>query len=217
MTHSSAQQRASDSHLIFATGACSLGQVLIAGSNIADVGVRVSFLSLGDNRASMLAELATAHPKQKPVETDAAFQAELAAVIRFIEQPAEPLRLPMELHGTEFQKQVWTALAQTKPGETITYRELADRIGSPGSSRAVGSACGQNQIALAIPCHRAVRSDGKDSGFRWGLSRKRELLRRERLASIGTTASTTHQLDLAGFDVLPTEQSSATNTTKALP
>ncbi|WDQ15925.1 methylated-DNA--[protein]-cysteine S-methyltransferase [Rhodopirellula sp. P2] len=206
-----------DSHLIYSTSKCSLGQVLVAGFRNANSKGQVCFLSLGDDRATVLDELSAAHSVRRVVETDAAFQAELAAIVEFIELPAEPLRLPLDLHGTDFQKRVWIALTQTHPGETITYRELADRIGSPGSSRAVGSACGQNQIALAIPCHRAVRSDGKDSGFRWGLERKQELLRRERMANGGTTESTTSQLHFPAFDALPLKQPSASNTLKTLP
>ncbi|PHQ36469.1 methylated-DNA--[protein]-cysteine S-methyltransferase [Rhodopirellula bahusiensis] len=206
-----------DSQLIFATGECSLGQVLIAGTSDGNSKTRVSYLALGDDRESLLIDLATAHSNRKRVETKSVFQAELAAAIEFIEQPAEPLRLPVNLFGTDFQKQVWTELAQTEPGETVTYRELADRIGSPGSSRAVGAACGQNQIALAIPCHRAVRSDGKDSGFRWGLDRKRELLRREKKVSGGSVEPANNQLHLAGFETTPAESLSVARTTRTQP
>jgi O-6-methylguanine DNA methyltransferase len=198
------QQRTIDLPLKFAIGTCSLGQVLIAGFESAESKAKVCFLSLGDERTTMRDELSAAYPDTRRIETKAAFRAELATVVEFIERPAEPLRLPLELDGTDFQKQVWTALAQTEPGETVTYRELAAHIGSPRSSRAVGAACGQNKIALAIPCHRAVRSDGKISGFRWGMHRKQELLRRERLTLGGTTS----QLHVTAFETSPAPPSS---------
>ncbi|MFG0267591.1 MAG: methylated-DNA--[protein]-cysteine S-methyltransferase, partial [Rhodopirellula sp. JB055] len=184
------------------------------GFDRADSKGKVCFLSLGDQRTTVQNELSAAYPDQSLVESEAMFRDELATVVEFIEEPTKPLHLALELNGTVFQKQVWTALAQTQPGEAITYRELAIRIGSPGSSRAVGAACGQNRIALAIPCHRAVRSDGKVSGFRWGMHRKLELLRRERRALGGTTTS---QLHFAAFANSPAHPSSLTKTTRKLP
>ncbi|MFG0265723.1 MAG: 6-O-methylguanine DNA methyltransferase, partial [Rhodopirellula sp. JB055] len=127
MTHSSNPQQTSDLPLKFAIGACSLGQVLIAGFESAESKDKVCFLSLGDERTTMRDELSAAYPDTRRIETKAAFCAELATVVEFIEKPAEPLRLPLELDGTDFQIKVWTALAQTQPGEAITYRELAIR------------------------------------------------------------------------------------------
>ena len=84
------------------------------------------------------------------------------------------------MRGTAFQQQVWAALREIPPGETATYGEIARRIGKPAAVRAVGTACGANQIAVAIPCHRVVGSDGKLTGYRWGVQRKRALLDREK-------------------------------------
>lgn len=97
----------------------------------------------------------------------------------------EPLRadLPLDIRGTAFQVKVWRYLQTIPRGETRSYAEVARAIGAPGASRAVGSACGSNRIALLIPCHRVLRGDGGDGGYRWGLARKRELLRRERAAT----------------------------------
>ena len=87
--------------------------------------------------------------------------------------------LPLELIGTAFQQRVWRALRGIPSGETTTYAELAERIGAPGAARAVGTACGQNPVAVAVPCHRVVRHDGSLGGYRWGLARKRVLMARE--------------------------------------
>lgn len=84
--------------------------------------------------------------------------------------------LPLDFRGTPFQQKVWQALLMTKPGETLTYAELAERIEAPKAVRAVASACASNQIALLIPCHRILRKDGKPSGYRWGLQRKEMIL-----------------------------------------
>jgi AraC family transcriptional regulator of adaptative response/methylated-DNA-[protein]-cysteine methyltransferase len=85
----------------------------------------------------------------------------------------------LDVRGTVFQERVWQALREIPPGTTVSYAEIAQRIGSPRAVRAVAQACGANPIAVAIPCHRVVRRDGDISGYRWGVERKRELLQRE--------------------------------------
>ena len=89
------------------------------------------------------------------------------------------LDLPLDVRGTAFQQRVWQALREIPAGETVSYTELARRIGAPKSVRAVAQACGANRLAVAIPCHRVVRNDGALSGYRWGVERKRTLLERE--------------------------------------
>ena len=108
-----------------------------------------------------------------------AFEQLVAQVVGFIEAPALGLHLPLDVHGTAFQERVWQALREIPPGTTVSYAEIAERIGAPKAVRAVAQACGANRIAVAIPCHRVVRRDGDLSGYRWGVERKRELLRRE--------------------------------------
>jgi AraC family transcriptional regulator of adaptative response/methylated-DNA-[protein]-cysteine methyltransferase len=100
-------------------------------------------------------------------------------VVGFIEAPGIGLDLPLDVRGTAFQQRVWQALREIPPGATASYTEIAERIGSPKSVRAVAQACAANSIAVAIPCHRVVRRNGDISGYRWGVERKRELLRRE--------------------------------------
>jgi len=100
-------------------------------------------------------------------------------VVDFVETPGAGLSLPLDIRGTAFQQRVWQALTEIPLGTTLSYTELAERIGSPKAVRAVARACATNTIALAIPCHRVVRSDGSLSGYRWGVERKRVLLERE--------------------------------------
>jgi len=100
-------------------------------------------------------------------------------VVAFVDAPRLGLALPLDLRGSAFQQRVWQALQQIPPGQTLSYSELATRIGAPKAVRAVASACAANPLAVAVPCHRAVRSDGGLAGYRWGLERKRALLKRE--------------------------------------
>ena len=110
---------------------------------------------------------------------DAGFEQLVAQVVGMIEQPNLGIDLPLDVRGTAFQQRVWQALRQIPVGETASYAQIAHRIGSPKSVRAVAQACASNTLALAIPCHRVVRSDGALSGYRWGVERKRALLLRE--------------------------------------
>ena len=96
-----------------------------------------------------------------------------------VEQPRLGLDLPLDVQGTAFQQRVWQALRSIPAGQTVSYTQLAQRIGQPSASRAVASACAANPVAVAIPCHRVVRTDGSLSGYRWGVERKRALLLRE--------------------------------------
>jgi AraC family transcriptional regulator of adaptative response/methylated-DNA-[protein]-cysteine methyltransferase len=110
---------------------------------------------------------------------DKDFERLIATVIGFVETPGTSLELPLDIRGTAFQHRVWTALREIPPGTTASYAEIARRIGRPKAVRAVAGACAANPLAVAIPCHRVVRSDGALSGYRWGIARKRALLERE--------------------------------------
>jgi AraC family transcriptional regulator of adaptative response/methylated-DNA-[protein]-cysteine methyltransferase len=103
----------------------------------------------------------------------------VAEVVGFVEAPRIGLDLPLDLQGTAFQQRVWQALREIPVGKTVSYTEIAERIGAPKSVRAVAQACAANKIAVAVPCHRVVRNDGGLSGYRWGVERKRDLLKRE--------------------------------------
>jgi len=140
----------------------------------------VCALELGDDAERVRAAIAARFPRAELSEDEHALRAELAAAGAYVERPAEGLSLPLDVRGTAFQQRVWSALTQVPAGSTIAYSELARQVGNPRATRAVASACAANPVALAIPCHRAVRSDGAPGEYRWGAERKRTLLRGER-------------------------------------
>ena len=163
-----------DARIEFAIGESSLGAILVARSQRG-----VCAISLGDDADLLLRELQDRFPRAELVGGDTGFERLVAQVVGMIEQPNLGIDLPLDVRGTAFQQRVWQALGQIPPGETASYAQVAQRIGSPTSVRAVAQACASNTLAVAIPCHRVVRSDGALSGYRWGVERKRELLLRE--------------------------------------
>ncbi|MBS0450035.1 MAG: bifunctional DNA-binding transcriptional regulator/O6-methylguanine-DNA methyltransferase Ada [Proteobacteria bacterium] len=158
----------------FAVGQCSLGAILVAQSQRG-----ICAILLGDDPDLLVRDLQDQFPKAQLIGGDAKFEQLIAQVVGFIEAPSIGLNLPLDVRGTAFQERVWQALREVPPGVTVSYAEIAERIGAPKAVRAVAQACGANHIAVAIPCHRVVRRDGDISGYRWGVDRKRELLRRE--------------------------------------
>jgi len=158
----------------FALGACSLGAILVAATTKG-----VCAILLGDDPAALLRELQDRFPKAELIGADRDFEQLIAKVVGFVEAPGIGLDLPLDVRGTAFQQRVWEALRKIPAGETVSYAEIAQRIGSPKAVRAVAHACAANSIAVAIPCHRVVRNDGALAGYRWGIARKRALLARE--------------------------------------
>jgi len=158
----------------FAVGQCSLGAILVAQSQRG-----LCAILLGDDPDRLLRELQDRFPRATLIGGDAGFERLVAEVVGFVEAPALGLNLPLDVRGTAFQERVWLALRDIPPGTTVSYGDIAARIGAPKAVRAVAQACGANCLAVAIPCHRVVRRDGDISGYRWGVERKRELLRRE--------------------------------------
>lgn len=158
----------------FALAQCSLGAILVAAS---DRGVCT--ILLGDDPDQLLRDLQDQFPRAQLMGGDAGFERLVAQVIGFVEAPRLGLDLPLDVRGTAFQERVWQALRQIPAGCTASYAEIAERIGMPRAVRAVAQACGANRLAVAIPCHRVVRSDGALSGYRWGVERKQALLQRE--------------------------------------
>lgn len=158
----------------FAVGDCSLGAILVAQSARG-----ICAILLGDDPDALLRNLQDRFPRARLLGGDAGFERTVAQVIAFIEQPARGLALPLDIRGTAFQQRVWEALRQVPPGETVSYAQLAERIGAPTAARAVAQACASNPLAVAIPCHRVVRTGGALSGYRWGIARKQALLDRE--------------------------------------
>jgi AraC family transcriptional regulator of adaptative response/methylated-DNA-[protein]-cysteine methyltransferase len=158
----------------FALAKCSLGAILIAAT-----GRGVCAITLGDDPEALLRDLQDRFPRAQLRGGDADFERTVATVVGFVESPATGLDLPLDLQGTSFQLRVWQALRAIPPGQTATYGEIARRLGIPTASRAVGAAVAANPVAVAVPCHRVIRSDGHISGYHWGVDRKRALLQRE--------------------------------------
>jgi AraC family transcriptional regulator, regulatory protein of adaptative response / methylated-DNA-[protein]-cysteine methyltransferase len=158
----------------FAVGECSLGSILVASS---EWGVCAIFL--GDDPDALVQNLQDRFPRATLIGGDAEFEQLVAKVVGLVEAPGVGLDLPLDVRGTAFQQRVWQALREIPAGSTVSYTDIARRIGAPKSVRAVAQACGANPLAVAIPCHRVVRTDGGLSGYRWGVERKRALLHRE--------------------------------------
>lgn len=158
----------------FAVGECSLGSFLTAAT---DKGVCA--ILLGDDPDALLRELQDRFPYANLIGGDRDFEQLVAKVLSMIEAPGIGVDLPLDIRGTAFQQRVWQALRDIPAGCTVSYTDIAERLGSPKAVRAVAGACAANHIAIAIPCHRVVRKGGDLAGYYWGIARKRELLRRE--------------------------------------
>jgi len=159
----------------FAVAESTLGALLVACSEKG-----VCAILLGDDPETLVRNLQDQFPKAELLGGESGFEAMVAKVVGFVEAPAIGLDLPLDVRGTAFQQRVWQALRTIPVGETASYSDIAERIGAPTSVRAVARACAANTLAVAIPCHRVVRNDGGLSGYRWGVERKRSLLRREK-------------------------------------
>jgi AraC family transcriptional regulator of adaptative response/methylated-DNA-[protein]-cysteine methyltransferase len=158
----------------FAIGACSLGAILVAAT---DKGICA--ILMGDDPELLARDLQDRFPQAELRGAEADFEATVAKVVGLVESPAIGLDLPLDVRGTAFQQCVWQALRAIPSGSTVSYGELAERVGTPSGARAIAGACAANPIAVAIPCHRVVRQDGAISGYRWGVERKAALLKRE--------------------------------------
>jgi len=163
--------------LRFAVGETSLGAILVAAT---DKGIAA--IQFGDDPEALLRGLQDRFPNAHLVGGDADFERLVAQVVGSVEKPSVGLDLPLDVRGTAFQQRVWQALRDIPAGTTASYADIAKRLGAPKAVRAVAGACAANAIAVAIPCHRVVRSDGALSGYRWGVERKRALLDREAAA-----------------------------------
>lgn len=174
MTPTNYRSGGANTQIRFAVGQCSLGAILVAAS-----GRGVCAILMGDDPDALARDLQDRFPRAELIGGDAEFEQLVAKVVGFVEAPALGLALPLDVRGTAFQQRVWQALRRIPAGKTVSYGELARRIGAPQAAKAVASACAANALAVAIPCHRVVRNDGGLSGYRWGVERKRALLKRE--------------------------------------
>ena len=151
-----------------------IGLVLVARSAAGLVAVL-----LGEDREALRRELMRRFPLGELAGADPALDALAAKVAALVDAPATALDVSLDMRGTAFQRDVWSALRAIPSGATTTYGELAARLGRPDSARAVGAACGANPLAIVVPCHRVIARDGSLTGYRWGVERKRALLERE--------------------------------------
>lgn len=174
MTPTNFRAGGANTEIRFAIGECSLGSILVAASECG-----VCSILPGDDPDELLRDLQDRFPRASLIGGDAEFEHLVAKVVGFVEAPRLGLDLPLGMRGTAFQQRVWQALREIPPGGTASYTEIAKRIGSPKAIRGVANACAANALAVAIPCHRVVRSDGGVSGYRWGVERKLALLDKE--------------------------------------
>ncbi len=158
----------------FALGECSLGSILVAAT-----AQGICAIQFGYAPEPLIEALRGRFPKAELKGGDADFERVVAHVIGLVEEPKRAFDLPLHVRGTAFQQRVWEVLRSIPPGETMTYAEVAAKAGCASAVRAVASACAANKIAVAIPCHRVVRTGGALSGYRWGVERKAALLKRE--------------------------------------
>lgn len=174
MTPSQYRAGGANEEIRFAVGETSLGAILVASSRKG-----VASILLGDDPNGLVRELQDRFPKARLIGADRDYEAVVARVVGFVEGTRLGLDLPLDVRGTAFQRRVWRALQSVPIGQTVSYREIAQRIDSPNAVRAVAGACAANSLAIAIPCHRVVRHDGSLSGYAWGVERKHALLARE--------------------------------------
>ena len=174
MTPSTYAKGGAGATLSYARAPCFLGLLFVAAT---DRGIAA--LYFGDDEKAMVGELAREFPAAVLVPDQARLNRYLGPIVKHLDQGAPTPTLPLDVRATAFQWRVWQELQRIPPGETRSYGEIADSIGAPRAHRAVGHACATNPVSLLVPCHRALRSDGSLGGYRWGLSRKESLLRRE--------------------------------------
>lgn len=161
----------------YAFGDTSLGTILVASTDIG-----VCAVLFGSDVKELLHDLESRFPNAELEDGDESYGAIVTRAVALVEHPERGVDLPLDIRGTAFQQRVWNALREIPPGRTASYSEVAETIGAPTAVRAVASACAANPLAVAVPCHRVVRADGGLSGYRWGVERKRALLKREEAA-----------------------------------
>lgn len=156
---------------VYVIGTSRLGSTLAAASARG-----ICMLAFADRRAELIEGLARRFPGARPASATHPAMPMLRRALKYPAAPWKAPRFTLDLRGTVFQRSVWRALMRIPFGTTASYRDIAQAIGSPKAVRAVAGACGANPIAIAVPCHRIIHSDGSISGYRWGVNRKRKLL-----------------------------------------
>ncbi|MCW5313973.1 bifunctional DNA-binding transcriptional regulator/O6-methylguanine-DNA methyltransferase Ada [Nostoc sp. KVJ3] len=174
MTPKTYQQAGKTLSIVYAIAPCSLGYLLVATT---DKGICA--VKLGDEADKLEHILIQEFHQAYIIRDDRTHKDWIQAILDLIAGDETHLDLPLDVRGTAFQKQVWQALQKIPYSETRTYTDIARDIAKPKAVRAVGNACGANPIAIIVPCHRVLRSDGSIGGYRWGLERKQKLLLQE--------------------------------------
>jgi AraC family transcriptional regulator, regulatory protein of adaptative response / methylated-DNA-[protein]-cysteine methyltransferase len=151
-----------------------LGKVLVAATHLG-----VSAVYLGDAETKLVQELKDEYPRAELYAADDSFERWVKEIVQRVEGKPPRMELPLDLQATAFQRRVWQELQRIPPGTTRTYSEVARALGNPKAIRAVARACATNPVSIVVPCHRVIREDGNLAGYRWGLSRKEQLLARE--------------------------------------
>jgi AraC family transcriptional regulator, regulatory protein of adaptative response / methylated-DNA-[protein]-cysteine methyltransferase len=177
MSPSSFKNGGSGARIFYAIRETHLGWLLVAATETG-----VCAIEFGDSHSDLEASLHSRFSQAEIIAGHPVYENWVQSVLSYLDHPNSGLNLPLDIRGTAFQQQVWQAVQEIPIGETISYTELARRVGHPKAVRAAAGACASNKIAVAIPCHRVVRSDGSLSGYRWGIERKRKLLEREKEA-----------------------------------
>jgi AraC family transcriptional regulator of adaptative response/methylated-DNA-[protein]-cysteine methyltransferase len=165
-------------HVRYAMGRSSLGDLIAAAS---DRGL-VAF-EFADERTAALEALHTRLPDASLEEDGAGLSETMATLGEVVDHPERPWQLALDIRGSDYETRVWNALREVPAGQTVTYGDIAARLGTPRAAREVAEACAANSIAILIPCHRVVKKGGAIAGYRWGFKRKRELLAREQCAA----------------------------------
>lgn len=164
----------SDLKTVYSIVACDLGYLLVATT---DKGICA--VKFGDRKQNLIKTLTEEFNEATMIRNDSNLQDWIESILNLIAGKKAHHDLPLDIRGTSFQQQVWQELQKIPWGETRTYGEIANNIGKPKATRAIGNACGANPVALIIPCHRVIRSDGSLGGYRWGIECKQKLLDKE--------------------------------------
>lgn len=171
------QQQAATEEIRFAFGNFLMGTVLIATSIKGIVAILMN-----DDREVLYRELVNAFPGARLTASETELGETVQTIAAFLDAPQNGLDLPLDLRGSALEQSVWQALRDVPAGQTITYGEIARGLPLPVTAQDVGVACAANVLAVAIPCHRVIKADGAISGYRWGVQRKRKLMKLERAA-----------------------------------
>ena len=175
MTPATYQKGGKNMKIGYAIAKSSLGKILVGATERG-----ISAVYLGDGDAKLVQELREEYPRAEILAAGDSFERWVKEIVQRVEGNPPRLELPLDLQATAFQRRVWQELQRIPRGSTRTYTQVAKALGRPKAVRAVARACATNPVSIVVPCHRVIREDGSLAGYRWGLSRKEQLLAQER-------------------------------------